>query len=194
MKKLLALLALTVALTVNAQTNTAPTIGSVHLTIDEPVTAAADTNAVPTLPEHLGTLLNFLSASSTNWYVASYGIYVSDTKTFGGGIAGAYSLSPYVLTVLRVDYLNDSFWMPSGSMQLQLPMTLAGKLQVTPFAFAGIATLLGGNGDQPTGSAVGIGGAGLATRFNEHFGLVYDVEMWSNYTGAQQRFGVYWKF
>jgi hypothetical protein len=190
MKKLLALIGVMLAITVNAQNPpTPPVIPEI-----QPLSVDVETNTVPTLPEHVNTFLQFLSASSTNWYVATYGIYVSDNKSFGGGVAAAYSLSPYVLSVLRVDYLNDSFWMPSGSMQLQLPIKLMGKLNVTPFAFAGIATLLGGNGDQETGSAVGIGGAGLATRFNDHLGVVYDVEMWSGFSGAQHRFGIYWKF
>jgi len=190
MKKLLALIGVMLAITVNAQNPpTPPVIPEI-----QPLSVDVETNTVPTLPEHVNTFLQFLSASSTNWYVCTYGIYVSDNKSFGGGLAAAYSLSPYVLSVLRVDYLNDSFWMPSGSLQLQLPIKLMGKLNVTPFAFAGIATLLGGNGDQETGSAVGIGGAGLATRVNDHLGIVYDIEMWSRFNGAQHRFGLYWKF
>lgn len=182
MKKFIVLLSLILAVAVNAQTNTPPAPPSLTLT-----------NEVPTLPEHVSTLLNFLSASSTNWYVAPYAIYVSDTDSFGGGLAAAYSFSPYILSVLRVDYLDGKAWMPSGSLQLQLPIKLMDKVTVTPFAFAGIATPLSGR-DEDNGTATGIAGSGLATRFTQHLGLVYDIEMWSGWSGPQHRFGVYWKF
>lgn len=177
MKKLLTTLAaLLLCLSISAQTNTPPV-----------------TNAPPNLGEIPSRILEFLSATSTNWYIAPYGIYSSDTETFGAGIGAGYAITPNVVTVMRIDYLNDEIWMPSGSVQLQAPIMLMGKVQVTPFAFAGIATPLSGRGDDNR-TAAGIAGTGLATRFNNHLGLIYDVEYWSNFSGPQHRFGVFWKF
>lgn len=152
----------------------------------------ASTNLPPTIPEIPGRILDFLSATASNWYVAPYGIYSSDTETFGAGIGVGYAITPNVVTVMRMDYLNDEIWMPSGSVQLQAPILLMGKVQVTPFAFGGIATPLSGRGDDNR-TAAGIAGAGMATRF-KRVGLIYDIEYWSNFSGPQHRFGLFWKF
>lgn len=179
MKKFLALLGVMLAITVNAQTNTPPEVS---------------TNAPPpSIPELPGIFLNFLSNTASNWYVVPYGIYSSDTETFGAGIGVGYAITPNVVTVLRMDYLNDEIWMPSGSVQLQAPIRLMDQFQVTPFAFAGIATPLSGRGDDNR-TAAGIAGAGFGAKFSKHVGLVYDIEYWSNFTGPQHRFGVLFKF
>jgi hypothetical protein len=181
MKKFLSLLGVMLAITVNAQTNTVPDV-STNLP-----------PAPPSIPEIPGKIIDFLSVTASNWYVAPYGIYSSDTESFGAGIGAGYSITPNVVTVMRIDYLNDEIWMPSGSLQLQAPIRLLNKLQVTPFAFGGIATPLSGRGDDNR-TAAGIAGAGFGARFNDHLGLIYDVEYWSNFSGPQHRFGVFWKF
>lgn len=168
---------------VNAQTNTVP----------EPPPPETSTNQPPLIPEIPGIIIGFLSNTASNWYVAPYGIYSSDTETFGAGIGVGYAITPNVVTVMRMDYLNDEIWMPSGSVQLQAPIRLMNRLQVTPFAFGGIATPLSGRGDDNR-TAAGIAGAGMATRFNDHIGVIYDVEYWSNFSGPQHRFGLFWKF
>jgi len=151
------------------------------------------TNQPPTLPEIPGIVLSFLSNTASNWYVAPYGIYCNDTESFGAGIGIGYAINPNVVTVMRMDYVNGDIWLPSGSVQLQAPILLMGKIQATPFGFGGIATPISGRGKDNT-TAVGIAGAGLGIRFNEHAGVVYDVEYWSSFSGPQHRFGVFWKF
>jgi len=186
MKKFLALFGVMLAITINAQTNTPPS--------PPPLEAVAGTNVVPSLPEYVTTWLNFLGTTSTNWVVAPYAIYVDDdVNSFGGGIAAMYSVSQYALTGLRLDYVNGELWMPSVNLTLQLPLKVADKVTVAPFAISGLATPLGGRGDD-NGEAVGILGGGLAVRVTKNLGVVYDAEMWSRFSGTQHRFGLYWRF
>lgn len=179
MKKILSLLAAMICFAGYSQTNTPP-----------PETS---TNQPPLIPEVPGIILGFLSNTASNWYVAPYGIYSSDTETFGAGIGVGYSLSPYVVTVLRMDYINDNIWMPSGSVQLQAPVRLMNKVTAVPFGFGGLATPISGRGEDNT-TAAGIAGAGIGVRWTDHLGLIYDIEYWSNFSGPQHRFGIYWKF
>lgn len=183
MKRILPLLAVMLAcLTGYSQTNTPPLL-------PEPPA----TNAIPSLPEHVATWLDFLSHTGTNWLVVPYAIYVDDdVNSMGGGLAVMYSLSPYVLTGLRLDYVNEELWMPSINVSLQLPIRLANTITVAPFAISGVATALGN--EQDHGEAVGIFGGGLALKVSKKMGLVYDAEMWTGFSGTQHRFGVYWKF
>lgn len=170
---------LLLAVTVNAQTNT-----------PAPVT----TNTVPSLPEHVSTWINFLSNTSSNWLVAPYIIYVDDDiNSYGAGVGAFYKLSDYALTGMRLDYVNSELVMPSVNVQLQLPIKVAGKLTVTPFAVSGLATPLDGRGSDD-GTAVGILGAGVAVSVTKKIGVVYDAEMWTGFSGTQHRFGLYWKF
>jgi len=187
MKKLLALLgALLLAVAVNAQTNTPPPL--------PPAPVVVDTNLPPSLPEHVSTWLSFLSSTGSNWIVSPYAIYVDDeVNSIGGGVAALYEISPYVLTGLRMDFFDNTVFMPSIGVQLQLPIKLAGKVTVTPFAISGVATPLGGGIEQDNEAVVIVGG-GLAVSITKKMGLVYDSEMWSGFSGTQHRFGVYWKF
>lgn len=182
MKKLASLVAaLVVCLSSLAQTNPPPA----------PV---IDTNLPPTLPGYVTTWLSFLSNTGTNWLVSPYAIYVDDdVNSMGGGIAAMYSLNEYALTGLRMDYVNEELWMPSINVTLQLPIKVAGKVTVAPFAISGLATPLDGRGDD-NGEAVAIVGAGLAVQVSKSIGLVYDAEMWTGFSGTQHRFGFYWKF
>lgn len=170
---------LLLAVTVNGQTTT-----------PAPVT----TNTVPSLPEHVSTWLSFLSNTSSNWFIVPYGIYVDDDiNSFGAGVGAFYKLSDYALTGLRLDYVNSELVMPSVNVQLQLPIKVANKLTVTPFAVSGLATPLDGRGSDD-GTAVGILGAGVAVSVTKKIGVVYDIESWTSFDGTQHRFGVYWKF
>lgn len=181
MKKLLNIIGVVLlCATGNAQTNTN--------------TVPVTTNTVPTIPEYVNTWLGFLSSTATNWLVAPYAIYVDDdVNQLGGGVAVMYSLSQYALTGLRMDYVHDELWMPSVNLTLQLPIKLANKVTVSPFAITGLATPLGGRGDD-NGEAVAIVGGGVAAQITKKFGLVYDAEMWTGFDGTQHRFGLYWKF
>lgn len=134
------------------------------------------------------------TAGVSNWMVAPYGIYDSGSKEFGGGIAVAYKLSDFVVPTLRMDYLHSEIWMPSADLQLQVPLTIAGKWKAYPFVFAGIATPVSGQHDD-NGTAVGMFGAGLAIRLSNRFDLVGDVESWqgASFSGLQYRFGILFK-
>lgn len=183
MKTLASILAgVMLAITVNAQTNLPPT------------PPAVTTNTVPSLPEHVNTWLNFLSNTATNWVVSPYAIYVDDeVNSIGGGVAALYEVSPYVLTGMRLDFFDDSVFMPSIGAQLQLPIKLANKITVTPFVISGVATPLGGGIEQDTEAVVIVGG-GVAASITKKIGLVYDAEMWSGFSGTQHRFGIFFKF
>lgn len=177
MKKLIALFSL-IPVLVSAQTNTSTNGLSLGL--------GADLDAVA----------NFLSQGS-NWMVAPYGIaYNSGGRTrFGGGIGVGYALNSYVVPTLRLDYLDSHFYMPSGSLQLQLPISPFKNpaLAIVPFAFSGVATPIGGGGGN-NGSVVGIFGAGAALRIAKHWDVIGDMEKWTTFSGNQYRFGFVYKF
>lgn len=162
-----------------AQTNTPP--------------VPAPTNAPPALSGPVMDALTFMSTATTNWMIGAYGIYDQGTKSAGGGIGVGYKLSDFVVPIMRLDYLNDGLWMPSGNLQLQLPLTIMGKVTVIPLAFTGIATPLAGKGND-NGSAVGILGIGLAVRVAQHWDVLADYEKWSGFDGNQYRIAAAYKF
>lgn len=137
-------------------------------------------------------IFDFLGTGS-NWMVATYGIASTDAKNFGGGIALAYKISDFAAPVLRLDYYAGRVWMPSGSLQLQAPFVLSGKVKVTPFLFAGIATPLNSTADD-NGDVEGIFGIGAAISLTKRVSLVGDIEKWTHFDAKQIRFGVLYKF
>ena len=136
-------------------------------------------------------LIQFLGTAS-NIMVAPYGTYSSEGKG-GGGIALAYEVGNFIAPMLRFDYLDKEITMPSASVQLPAPITIAGKLTVIPFGFTGVATPLSGKGND-NGSVQGIFGAGLAVRVTSHLDIVFDVEKWTGFTGQQYRGGILYRF
>jgi hypothetical protein len=160
--------------------------------------SAPDTNAPPDLSTNAplfggpgAQLFNFLSTGS-NWMIAPYGIVSTEHKV-GGGVAFGYKLSPFIVPLMRLDYFNGTLWMPSMSLQLQVPFTIMGKFTVVPFTSAGLATPLAGAGTA-NGSAVGIFALGAAVRISSRFDIVGDYEKWSGFKGAQIRAGILYKF
>lgn len=179
MKRLLAIIGVAALLaTANAQTNT---------------------NSTPILS---GPALDLWRAATTgtNWLVAPY-VIKSSKSGFGGGIAGIYNFNDFVATSIRLDWLDHQFWMPSGSLQLQALVKVFGRFTAIPFAFSGIAIPIGG-AEKDNGTVAGIVGIGMAARLPESWkkhwyipnDVVYDYEYWTIQTGAQQRFGLLWKF
>lgn len=143
-------------------------------------------------------IVDFLSRS--NLIVATYGIIDSTSKTGGGGIGLGYKLSDFVVPTLRFDYIGGRIWQPSGSLQLQVPVTIAGKFTVIPFIFEGIATPLTGKGNKNF-DPVNIAGIGAALQLpHSHWynpaGVIGDFERWTGagWNNNQIRAGVYWKF
>jgi hypothetical protein len=157
--------------------------------------AQTTTNPPPSttgLGSSVDAVVSFLSKGS-NWMVAPYGIYDTGSKSGGAGIGIGYKLSDFVVPVMRLDYIDSHVWMPSGSLQLQVPVTFAQKVTVTPFAFTGIATPVGGTAAN-NGSVVGIFGLGGAIKLSTHFDLIADYEKWTGFKGNQIRAGFVFKF
>ena len=143
---------------------------------------------------------NFLSTPTSNWMFATYGIFTK-SEGEGLGIGALYKVSDTFGAVLRLDRIGKDTYMPSGNFQVQVPVTLMGKLTVVPFAFTGIATPLNTSGNHD--GVIGIFGIGAAVRVPDALkaksryvpqAVVYDYEKWTSYEGAQHRVGLLWKF
>lgn len=156
------------------------------------------TNTSP--PLLYSPIVDYLSRS--NVLFASYGIYDTTSHKGGGGVALAYGLSEFVVPTIRFDYINGSIWNPSMSIQLQVPVTVLGRLHITPLAFDGIATVFSGKGKHNF-EPENIAGIGLAIGFgnkNSPFfvpkGIVADYERWTGagFNDNQIRVGSYWRF
>lgn len=167
-------------------------------------TKAQTTNEPPPLPPVAtnGISTSFLSdtikwfAEGTNFIVVPYGIVSSGNNGKyggGGGVALAYEVSKYFDSGMRIEYLNKAFYQGSFTSQLQVPVTLFGKVTVVPFLLGGVAVPFGGGAADP-GSVQGIAGTGLAIRLSAKWDLLADVEKWSSTPGQQYRFGVGFKF
>lgn len=142
-------------------------------------------------------------ASASNIVVAAAAEYSPETSTYGASLALVYNITPVVGTMLRFDYLpgrvdgSSDFSMVSANMQLQLPMTILGKVQWTWFGLSGIATPLGGAGGD-NGTVQGVFGAGADIKIpslSSHWLMAFDVEKWTALPGLQYRFApLVWKF
>lgn len=156
-----------------------------------------NSNGVPSWVD--SPITKFLS-DGTNWHVASYGIYDTDTHEVGLGIGAGYKVSDYVVPTLRLDYIRGDVYVPSGNLQLQVPILFFdGKVKVTPFVTTGVATTL--NSGRNDGNAIGIFGTGGYVMFNHNKsayvpkGVIADVERWTGggFDTTQVRFGLIWK-
>lgn len=182
MKKILLIAAVTLAafFTHGQSTNQPPLPPTTTTNLPAPILSGPVTN-----------LFNFL-ATGSNWIAVGYGIVSSDGEKYGGGIALAYKVTEFFLPVVRMDYYDNEIWLPSGSLQLQLPITISGKVRVTPFLFGGIATPL--NSEDRAGEIVGIFGIGAAVGISKHLSVIADVEAWTGFEAEQIRFGLAYKF
>jgi hypothetical protein len=150
------------------------------------------------------TVLDFVT--QTNWYAVTYGLYGSalSKSKFGAGIGYFYSLTKYTVAGVRLEMIDGDFWMPDGSMTLQLPISIGQHVVITPLAFVGVGVPIAGakvfNIQTPghardnNGNPSTIYGIGFATRL---FGFskwdiseVADIESWSGFPGVQFRFGL----
>jgi hypothetical protein len=170
------------------------------------------TNSPVTVASGINTILAAVEAGETNWFVIPYGLYAPGlSHRFGGGIAGMYPLSQYVITGIRLDWVNGGFWMPSGNATIQLPVKVFSWLTVVPFTFAGVGVPVSGatvgsvtvpgsvprdNNGQPT-AILGYGGAikvYSGSGFIKNVDIVGDSETWTGFAGQQYRFGAALKF
>lgn len=133
-------------------------------------------------------------ATATNWTVIGpYATYVRDQEKhrnlWGGGVGAVYNLSPYAGTMIRMDMVDDDFYMVSGNLVLQVPFdSFNGALRSTPFGFVGAAEPFGPNAKN---GLVGIVGAGWDFKFpklSQHWSMAFDAEYWSDRPGVQWRF------
>lgn len=149
-----------------------------------------------------GPFIDGLTAA-TNIYTATYGIYDTTSKKAGVGVALGYKLSDFVLPVIRLDIINNGVWVPSGSLQLQAPITFNGKITIVPFGFTGIATSIATYTSSQNATVIGIFGAGGALRINSTkwyvpSDILVDYERWTGgpFNDNQIRAGLafhFWK-
>ncbi|MDE2102848.1 MAG: hypothetical protein KGL39_36730 [Patescibacteria group bacterium] len=174
------------------------------------VILSPNTNNTASLQGGINMLLAAFENSISNSYWVAYGMKASGLpKQYGGGIGWFNPLSQYVVTGVRVDYIDGSFWMPSGSASLQLPLHLSSYFTLTPFTYAGVGVPLSGatiqvgnlinttvpgtvrdNNGQPTA----ILGYGVAVDLYQgtdwKLKALYDRETWTGFSGIQQRVGI----
>lgn len=131
----------------------------------------------------------FLGNATTNIIVVPYGIASTDFTKFGGGVALGYQLSPNVVPFIRLENYNGDFFMPSGTVQLQVPVHF-GSFTIVPLAYTGIAVPLGDK--HINDPVIGIVGTGAALRLGSKFDLIASYEM-RTASGNQICLGVGWK-
>lgn len=139
----------------------------------------------------------FLTQGS-NWMIGTYTTFDTTSHSFGGGIGAGYKISEFVVPVMRLDYINGGAWLPSGSLQLQVPVKILGKLEVVPFTFSGVATSLNHGND---GDVVGIFGIGASVhlpasdKWYVPYSVLCDYERWTGggFNNNQIRFGLAWR-
>jgi hypothetical protein len=100
-----------------------------------------------------------------------------------------YELSPNVVPFLRLENYNGDFFMPSGTVQLQVPFHL-GSFTIIPLAYTGVAVPLGNK--HVNDPVVGIVGTGAALRLGAKFDLLASYEI-RTATGNQICLGFGWK-
>lgn len=160
---------------------------------------AADpaTNSTPIISGPVVDAISFAATEgATNWMFGIYGINSFTSHQWGGGIGAGYKLSSFVMPVMRLDYIGGEVWMPSGNLQLQVPLMLFGKVEAIPLTFAGVATTVAGGGSE-NGAAVGILGIGMAVKVASWVDLIADYELWNGgpfHQDNQIRFAAAFKF
>jgi len=167
------------------------------------LSAQAQTNT-PTIQGGVQEIVNAMETGRTNWYFTAGGLYApSLNKHYGGYVGAFYPLSTYVVTGMRLDYVDGGFWMPQGSATFQVPVKIFSWLTVTPFGYIGIGVPVSGatygdwtvpgNHSDNNGQATAIAGYGGAvhvySKGNLGFDLIADREKWSGFDGYQFRFG-----
>jgi hypothetical protein len=132
---------------------------------------------------------DFLSNATTNIIIVPYGIASTDFKKFGGGVAIGYELSQNVVPFLRIENYNGDFFMPSGTVQLQVPFRFGG-FTIVPLAYTGVAVPL--DNSHVNDPVVGIVGTGAAIRLGAKLDLLASYEVRTS-TGNQICLGIGWK-
>jgi len=162
---------------------------------------------------------NLDAVKTTNWFGVSYALYAPSLQSHWGGGVGVFAPVTTnlfgtfnVLAGTRLDWVDGGFWMPSGNVSLEAPISVTSWLTLSPIAYAGIGVPVSGarvgnfnvpglirdNNDQATA----ITGAGLAVTIWKRstpatawyqprsLQLAADVETWTGFAGPQYRFGI----
>lgn len=122
---------------------------------------------------------------ATNWTVAPYLTYAPDApQKVGGGVLAVYNINNYVGGGLGLDWLGQ-FNLVSGNITLKLPIRVNDNLTLVPFLIGGIATPLGGAGED-NGNVATIEGGGLHLASTKRLlgGTIGGGIAWVNWTGA----------
>lgn len=137
----------------------------------------------------------FGALSSSNLVYTTFGTYDETDGSLGGGAAIAYKINDFVMPVFRVDEIKGKRFVPSGSLQLQVPFSVFhGRATLTPFVYSGLTTL--------NGNAIVIFGTGGAVGFQSSDkwyvprGLIVEYERWTGggFDDKLWHIGPYWKF
>lgn len=156
--------------------------------------AQTDTNSIL---GSIGTQIGNFFHDGSNWVCGVYGIAVPKQHTGGEGIFAGYLVDPHVMTLMRVDCLNNfgdttgGVWLPSLQVQLQMPIQINSYLRLTPLGYGGVAAPISGLG-VANRQVVSIVGGGLALGIKQHAKLFVAWETWD--TVQQIRFGGGWAF
>lgn len=114
--------------------------------------------------------------TATNWAVGAYGVFDQTSKKVGCGIGAIYNITPYAGAWLRGEYNGHDFSGCSGSLALQLPISIiGGKAYLVPLGYTGASVTIAGLGKN-NGSPQGIVGLGMAIRYGTHFDLFATYE------------------
>jgi hypothetical protein len=180
-------------------------------------TVTATNAPVPTFAGGLAQIWD--AVKTTNWFGVSYALYAPSLQSHWGGGVGVFAPVTTnlfgtfnVLAGTRLDWVDGGFWMPSGNVSLEAPISVTSWLTLSPIAYAGIGVPVSGarvgnfnvpglirdNNDQATA----ITGAGLAVTIWKRstpatawyqprsLQLAADVETWTGFAGPQYRFGI----
>jgi hypothetical protein len=162
------------------------------------IPATAQTN-VPIIEGPGVQAFEFLtSPNASNWMALTYAIKTKNAG-WGAGFGAYYKANDFIGATLRVDFFDNSFWMPQCNVQLQAPVKIMGAVTAIPFLTTGIATQIQGSENQQ-GTVVAVFGAGLAIRLpvNSKWYVPDNVfgayEKWSDGHGSGIRAGLGWRF
>lgn len=148
-------------------------------------------------PIFSGPLVNLWDAAKmTNVITIGFGeMNLDDTSKFGGGLAVGYRINDYLVPFVRIGYIDKNVTTVSATAQLQLPVTLFGKVTAIPLTYAGTGTSVSGKGGR-NGDVVGILGAGAGIRIGSRFDILatYELQTGSGIMDHLALFGVGYKF
>jgi hypothetical protein len=184
------------------------TIGCITTTTTWSQPTANPTNYIsPSILGGVQQITDALKVNNTNWIIEVHALRAPALpQKYGGGIGLFYPFNEMIYAGVRVDWVNGGFWMPSGSVGVQLPIKLTSWFKLTPFTYGGLAVPLSGakildltvpgHIRDNNGQATAILGYGLALQIYEpashkwNLSVAVDNETWSGFAGEQHRYAL----